>query len=88
MLHYFVGQHNVASMEKALVDCGANGGIFGDNMRVLEGSERFFDVSGLAGHKFSQLCIVTVQALVSTHKGDAIATFNQMALLGKGKGIL
>jgi hypothetical protein len=34
------------------------------------------------------LRIVTAQALVTTHKGDAIATFHQMALLGKGKSIL
>jgi hypothetical protein len=38
MIHYSVRQHDVASMEKALVDCGANGGICGDDMRVLEGS--------------------------------------------------
>ena len=57
-------------------------------MVVLEGSERFVDVSGLAGHKVSQLRIVTAQALVTTHKGDAITTFHQMALLGKGKSIL
>jgi hypothetical protein len=31
---------------------------------------------------------VTAQALIPTHKGDAIATFHQMALLGKGKSIL
>jgi hypothetical protein len=36
----------------------------------------------------SQLQIATAQALVSTHKGEAIATFHQMALLGKGKSIL
>jgi hypothetical protein len=75
-------------MEKALVDCGANGGICGDDMRVLESRERFVDVSGLAGHRVSQLRNVTAQALVSTHKGDAIATFHQKALLGKGNSIL
>ena len=57
-------------------------------MLVLEGSERFVDVIGLAGHKVSQLRIVTSQALISRHKGDVIATFHQMALLGKGKSIL
>jgi hypothetical protein len=31
---------------------------------------------------------VAAQALVTTHKGDVIATFHQMALLGKGKSIL
>jgi hypothetical protein len=59
MLHYSVGQQDVASMEKALVDRGANGGICGDDMRVLEGSERLVDVSGIAGHKVSPLRIVT-----------------------------
>ena len=46
------------------------------------------DVIGLAGYKVNQLQIVTSQALVTTHQGDAIATFHQMALLGKGKSIL
>ncbi|MFA9289401.1 MAG: reverse transcriptase domain-containing protein, partial [Weeksellaceae bacterium] len=87
-VNYRVGQHDVAVMEKALVDRGANGGICGDDMLVLEGSERFVDVSGLAGHTVTQLRIVTAQAFISTHKGDAIATFHQMALLGKGKSIL
>jgi hypothetical protein len=50
MLHYSVDQHDVASMEKALVDCGANGGICGEDMRVLEGEKRVFDVSGIARH--------------------------------------
>jgi hypothetical protein len=80
MFHYAACQHNVASMEKAFMDRSANGGICGDDVRVLEDSERFVGVSGLAGHKVSQLCIVTAQVLVSTHKGDAILTFYQMAL--------
>jgi hypothetical protein len=69
----------VGDMEYALVDRGANGGIWRTDMLVLEGSERFVDVVGLSGHK-----VVTAQAIVSTHKGDVIATFHQMALLGKG----
>jgi hypothetical protein len=70
---FSVGQHDVATMEKALVDCGAIGGMCGDDLQVLEISERFVDVSGLSGHTVSQLRIVTAQELVSTHKGDAIA---------------
>jgi hypothetical protein len=75
-------------MEKSLIDHCAYGGICGDDMTVLVGSERFVDVFGLAGHKVSQLRIVTAQALISTHKGDVIATFHQMAFLGTGKSIL
>jgi hypothetical protein len=37
--HYCVGQHDLAEMEYALVDQGANGGICGSDMKVLEGSE-------------------------------------------------
>jgi hypothetical protein len=54
MLHYSVGQYDFASMEKALADCGANGGICGDNVLVLDCSERFVDVSGLSRHKVSR----------------------------------
>jgi hypothetical protein len=86
--HYPVGQHDVADIEHALVNRGANGGICGNYMHILEGSQRFVDVIGLAGHKVNKLQIVTYQALVTTHQGDAIATFHQIALLRKGKSIL
>jgi hypothetical protein len=60
MIHYQIGQHDSATMEKSLVVCGANSGIVGEDMLVLlEGSERFVDVIGLAGHNVSQLHIVT-----------------------------
>jgi hypothetical protein len=58
-------------------------------LKILEGSERFMDVAEISVHKVSQLRIVTAQALlVTTHRGDVIATLHQMALLGKGTGIL
>jgi hypothetical protein len=86
--YYRVGQHTISDMDYALVDCGANGGICGTDILVLEWSECFVDVVGLEGHKVSQLQIITAQALVFTHKRDAIATFHQMALHGKVKSIL
>jgi hypothetical protein len=87
-VNYSIGQHDVTTMEYALIDRDANGGISGDDMLVLEVSRIFVDVSGLARHNIIQLRIVTAQALITTHKGEAIATFHQMALLGKGKSIL
>jgi hypothetical protein len=78
VVQYCIGQHNITTMDKALVDCGANGEICGADMLVLEGNERYVDVSGLAGHKVNQLRVVTARALITTHKGDAIATFRQM----------
>jgi hypothetical protein len=50
LIQYCVGQHECASRNMALIDRGANGCICGDDMLVLEGSERFVDVSGLGGH--------------------------------------
>ena len=88
LFHYRVGQHNIVHANKALVDRGANGGIVGEDMVIVDGSQRHVDVSGLDGHKVSQLHIVTAQALIQTHKGNAIATFHQMAYLGKGHSIL
>jgi hypothetical protein len=89
MVPYRVVQHDVATMEHALVNRGANGGICGNGILVLDGSERFVDVFGLAGHKVCHLRIFTAQVWISTHKGDAIiATFHQMALLGKGTSFL
>jgi hypothetical protein len=49
-INYWIGQHDVAGMEYALIDRGANGGVCGEDMLVVEGSERFVDVSCLAGH--------------------------------------
>jgi hypothetical protein len=72
----------------ALIDRGANGCVCGDDMSVLEGSERYVDVSGLGGHREKQLLIAMAQALIKTHKGDVIAVSHQIALLGKGKSIL
>ena len=88
LISYRIGQHESSNNDMALVDRGANGCVCGDDMLVLEGSERFVDVSGLGGHRENQLRIVTAQALIETHKGNVIAVFHQTALLGKGKSIL
>jgi hypothetical protein len=82
---------SVEIMDRALIDCGAIGEICGaDIILVLEGSsEHFVDVRGLlAGHKVNQLHNVTAQALITTYKGITIATFHEMALLGKNRSIL
>jgi hypothetical protein len=49
-ISYWIVQHDVGGMEYALFDCGANSGVCGDDILVVEVSERFVDVSGLAGY--------------------------------------
>jgi hypothetical protein len=55
--HYRSGQHDVGDMEYARVDRGANGGICDTYVVVLEGSKRFVDVVGFAGHNCAGTCI-------------------------------
>jgi hypothetical protein len=50
-VQYCIGQHEFTASDMALVDRGANGCVCGDDMRVLEGSKRYVDVSGLGGHR-------------------------------------
>jgi hypothetical protein len=69
-------------------DCGATSHMRFSEDGMVHLKPLKIAVIGLAGHKVSQLRIVTAQALVTTHKGDAIATFHKMALLGKDKSIL
>jgi hypothetical protein len=38
VIPYCVGQHDVTVTDQALVDRGANGGIWGNDILVLEGS--------------------------------------------------
>jgi hypothetical protein len=75
-------------VDKNVVDSGDNGVICYADMLVSKCRERCVDVSGLAGHKINQLHFVTAHTLVITHKGVAVATFHQLAVLGKGRGIL
>jgi hypothetical protein len=62
MVHYRVGQHEYNTLDKALIDRGANGGICDEEMLVVEGSERFVDVSGLA--------VLSLRKLSLTHIRD------------------
>jgi hypothetical protein len=62
--------------------------LHGDDMLLLEGSERFVAVNGVGGHCDNQFSIVTACNLMSDHKGDVIAIFRQAAFLGTGKSIL
>ena len=58
---------------------GTNGGICGDDMLVLEGSERFVDGSGLACHTVGLLRIVTAQAFISTQRCNCNISSNGIA---------
>ena len=71
----------------ALIDGGANGGMNGCDVRVIEQTLQSADVSGLAEHAVKDLPIATVAAVLNSSRGNIIGIFHQYAHLGTGKTI-
>ncbi|KAL7570793.1 hypothetical protein ACA910_014422 [Epithemia clementina (nom. ined.)] len=70
-----------------LVDRGANGGLAGDDMRILHKTGRKVDISGIDNHEVNNLDIVTCASMFDTKKGRIIGIFHEYAYLGKGRSI-
>ncbi|KAG7341092.1 hypothetical protein IV203_023043 [Nitzschia inconspicua] len=70
-----------------LVDRGANGGIAGENLRVIEQTGRTVHVEGIDNHQLADIPIVTAGGVTQSHKGPVIAIFHQYAYTGRGKSI-
>jgi len=87
-LHYKVqnGERRAGS-RGSLVDGGANGGFAGSDVLVLEESNRFADVSGIANHTVENIPICTVAGKIITTRGPAIGIFHQYAYFGEGSTI-
>ena len=71
----------------ALVDRGANGGIAGEDVRIIEKTGRQVDVQGIDNHQINDISIVTAGAVIPTQKGEVIAIMHQYAHVAKGKTI-
>ncbi|KAL7580009.1 hypothetical protein ACA910_004998 [Epithemia clementina (nom. ined.)] len=70
-----------------LVDRGANGGLAGDDMRILHKTGRKVDISGIDNHEVNNLDIVTCASMFDTNQGRIIGIFHEYAYLGKGQSI-
>ena len=70
-----------------MVDRGANGGLAGDDVKVLHKTGRRVNVSGIDNHQVNDLDIVTAAGVVSSKSGPRLVIMNQYAYLGKGKSI-
>ena len=86
-------QYHVQSYELAtgnpgsLIDGGANGGFAGSDVRLIELTNDFADVSGIGTSVIKDLAIGTVAGLIDTTSGPIIGIFHQYAYHGKGKTI-
>jgi len=87
LVEYRVSTRNVIPNPGALIDRGANGGIAGDDVLLLETTSRTCNVTGIDDHKLHDLPIGTCAGLVRTHLGPIIVLLHQYAYSGKGKTI-
>lgn len=71
----------------ALIDSGANGGMFGDDVRILDETFDKADVTGISDTTLTDLKICTGAALIESTDGPLIAIMNQYASYGKGKTV-
>ena len=86
---YHISAHNIEKYH-SLVDRGANGGIAGEDVRVLpQGicSDHHVNVRGIDNHELSSIPLASVGGVVTTQFGDVIAIFHQYAYVGRGKTI-
>ena len=90
LVRYRVSQHHgsFAKGVGSLIDRGANGGLAGNDVRIISKTDREVDVSGIDGHQMSNLPIVTAGGVVLTQRGEVIVIMNQFAYVPHGKSIL
>ena len=83
---YHVAQANQA-IHHSFVDRGANGGLAGSDVRVLNTFSRQCTVIGINNHKLPVLIIVECAALVNTNHGIVYLIMNEYAYYGKDHSI-
>jgi len=85
---YHVSKNETTVRNGSLVDRGANGGLGGDDMRVIETvPNAVADVTGITNNVARNLEIVLGAGLIKSNRGSIIGLFPQYAYLGKGKTI-
>jgi hypothetical protein len=82
----YVSAHSQTST-MSLVDCGANGGVSGSDVRIIFKTSRTVDIKGIDNHQVIDVPIGIVGGVVNTQKGPVITLFHQYALLGTGSSI-
>ena len=70
-----------------MVDRGANGGLAGADMRILQKTDWKINIVGIDDHELTGLDVVTAPALFDTQKGPVIGRFHEYTHLGKGRSI-
>ena len=83
---YHVSKHS-SSHYGSLIDRGANGGLAGSDVRILERTGRMVSVTGIDNHELPGLDIVTCAALLHTNHGKVVLIMHEYAYYGRGNTI-
>ena len=83
---YHVSKHS-SSHYGSLIDRGANGGLAGSDVRILERTGRTVSVTGIDNHELPGLDIVTCAALLPTNHGKVVLIMHEYAYYGRGNTI-
>jgi hypothetical protein len=87
VLYRVANLENSSGRVSSLIDRGANGGLAGEDVRIIETTGRTADVSGINDHTIRDLPIATVAGVVQSHLGPICIIMHQYAYHGKGKTI-
>jgi hypothetical protein len=86
-IQYTFDNNNTSSKLEALVDGGANGGLGGSDVRVVETPYCRANITGIEDKTIQGISIALVAVLTQTKSGYIIGMFDQYADIGKGSFI-
>jgi hypothetical protein len=86
---YRVSNHEYHKKESSLIDRGSNGGVAGEDVRVMwkPTNPKRVNVRGLDSHEVTDIPIATVGGVIETTRGKVIAVCHNYAVTGRGKTI-
>jgi hypothetical protein len=84
---YNVNNNKVSQPGLSLVDRGANGGVLGSDVLILETTSRSVNIVGIDNHEITNIPICTGAGYTRSQHGPIIVTMHQYAYLGNGKTI-
>ncbi len=83
-----VSKHAISRSKRgSLVDRGANGGILGNDAKVIHKHVKEVDVTGIDNHEINALRMVDASSKIMTNEGPAILIMRQYAYHGIGRTI-
>ena len=84
---YQVSLYKNITHQDSLLDKGANSGVCGSDMTIIDHTNQFINLRGLDNHEVIKLEIVSCASVTESQKGLVVFIFHQYANYGKGKSI-